>query len=204
MIISHKYQLAFVKTRKTAGSTLEALIFPYLHPNDVCTGSERDGTPKIGTNIKDGHMPYSNIVMTYPEIEDYFKFTIERNPWDKVVSSYFWHQKIKPDRFGGMNFEKYVLTCELLPTDWSKYACNRTGEVIVDRIYKYEEMDLMYKELNQRFDMRITEDQYSNMKLKSGIRTVRDYRELHTTKTIEHVYEMFANEIDLLGYEYVG
>ena len=48
MIISYSKKFVFVKTRKTAGSTLEKLLYPYLDPKmDICTGSERDGTSAL-------------------------------------------------------------------------------------------------------------------------------------------------------------
>jgi hypothetical protein len=119
MIISHKHKFIFVKTKKTAGSTLEKLLFPYLGENDICTGSPRDDTPRLNTSVTNGHMSWRQIQASIPEEwNTYYKFTIERNPWDKVVSSYFWHKLIKAERFGTMSFEEYVMTCDLLPIDW--------------------------------------------------------------------------------------
>lgn len=203
MIVSHKHKLIFVKTRKTAGSTLEKLLLPYLdHKRDVCTGSPRDGTPQLNTTIDNGHMAWGNIQSHFQrEWEEYTKITIERNPWDKVVSSYFWHKLIKEERFGKMSFEDYVLTCDLLPRDWSAYA-DRDNKVRVDKIYKYEDMGAMYEDLNLIFGFNINQDLIANTKLKSGIRKVHDYKELHTPVTIDRVTALFVNEINHLGYRY--
>lgn len=200
MIVSYKHRFVFIKTKKTAGSTLEKLMFPYLGTKDVCTGSPRDDTPRINTSSTDGHASWAKIQAAYPsEFRDYFKFTIERNPWDKVVSSYYWHQEIKPDRFGAMDFETYVMTCDLLPIDWLNYT-DRQGIRRVTAAYKYEEMDVMYEDLNQRFGLDIKD--WGNTKLKGDIRKERDYRKLHTNATIERVADLFANEIKTFGYTY--
>ena len=200
MIVSYKHKFVFVKTKKTAGSTLEKLIFPYLGPKDVCTGSPRDDTPRINTSSTDGHASWAKIQSSYPsEFRDYFKFTIERNPWDKVVSSYYWHQEIKPAQFANMDFETYVMTCDLLPVDWLNYT-DRQGVRRVTAAYKYEEMDVMYEDLNQRFTLDIKD--WGNTKLKGDIRKERDYRKLHTDVTIERVAQLFANEIKSFGYKY--
>ena len=200
MIISYKHKFVFLKTRKTAGSTLEKLMFPYLGPKDVCTGSPRDDTPRINTSSTDGHASWAKIQASYPnEFRDYFKFTIERNPWDKVVSSYYWHQEIKPTRFGAMDFETYVMTCDLLPIDWLNYT-DRQGVRRVTAVYKYEEMDVMYEDLNQRFKLDIKD--WSNTKLKGDVRKERDYRKLHTNATIDRVVDLFAKEIKAFGYTY--
>ena len=202
MIVSYQHKFVFVKTKKTAGSTLEKLMFPYLGPKDVCTGSPRDDTPRINTSSTDGHASWAKIQSSYPsEFRDWFKFTIERNPWDKVVSSYYWHQEIKPAQFGGMDFETYVMTCDLLPIDWLNYT-DRQGVRRVTAVYKYEEMEEMYTDLNERFGLDITQDQWQNTRLKDGIRKERDYRKLHTTNTIERVANLFENEIKAFGYKY--
>ena len=202
MIISHKHQFIFVKTRKTAGSTLEKLLYPYLGQFDICTGSERDNTPPLNTDNKDGHMGWKQIENLYPrEWKEYYKFTIERNPWDKVVSSYFWHLKIKPEYYKGVNFEEYVEGVRgMLPRDWDKYAFKKN--VLVDNIWLYENMGDMYSELNDLFGFNITEDDWKNTRLKSGIRQVDSYKEMHTKHTIEKVRELFKNEISYLGYKY--
>lgn len=202
MIVSYKHNFVFVKTKKTAGSTLEKLMFPYLGTKDVCTGSPRDDTPRINTSSTDGHASWAKIQASYPnEFRDYFKFSIERNPWDKVVSSYFWHKIIKPERFGTMPFEEYVMTCDLLPVDWLNYTDNQ-GVRRVTVLYKYEEMNVMYTDLNKRFGLDIPLTQVKNTKLKGDIRKERDYRKLHTNATIDRVRKLFANEIKALGYTY--
>jgi hypothetical protein len=203
MIISHHHRFVFIKTRKTAGSTLEQNLYPKLGKMDICTGSERDGTPAQNVKINtDGHVGYKFLEQTNKgALEKYFVFTIERNPWDKVVSSYFWHQKIKPTDFAFLSFEEYMSKQHnLWPTDWGKYA--KGNEVLVDKVYKYEEMIEMYEDLNDRFNLRINPEQAVNVKLKADVRKVKDYRELHTPKTIDIVNRMFHKEILEFGYTY--
>lgn len=216
MILSHKHKFLFIKTRKTAGSTLEKLLYPYLGERDVITGSIRDETPTKNVPSKGGktkymdhtpgrmqHMSYKqakNSFLIDKDPNDYFKFSIERNPWDKVVSSYFWHSKIKPQRTE-KGFEHYVLNCELVPNDWGYYTNNK-GELVVDKLYKYEEINEMYEDLNDRFGFGITKQDIQNVRMKGGLRKVRDYRELHTPKTIKFVESKYKKIIRLMGYTY--
>jgi hypothetical protein len=204
MIVSKKHNFVFIKTRKTAGSTLEKLYRPLLGDEDYCSGSSRDENPAKnmpeGTN---GHVGWEHIKNQYCNDkwwEEAYKFTIERNPWDKVVSSYYWHQKIKPQEYAGMDFEKYVLTCQLLPMDYHHYA-NR-GTLMVNNVYKYEEIDKMYAELNDKFGFNITTIEVFGTRMKGDIRKERDYKKLHTPRTIEFVERFFKPTIDLLGYTY--
>ena len=50
---------------------------------------------------------------------NYFKFAIERNPWDKAVSQYFWLKKINKNQ--DLQFEKY-LSNRFFPSDYRKYS----------------------------------------------------------------------------------
>jgi len=204
MIVSHQHKFIFIKTRKTAGSTLEKLLYPYLGDYDICSGSSRDNTPSLGIQPNtNGHVWWNEIKAKYArnEWDKYFKFTIERNPWDKMVSSYYWHQKIKPEQFLSMDFETYCETCNLIPNDWNLYSA-ANDQPVVDKIYKYEEMNEMYNDLNERFGFNIQPEQISNTKLKSNIRKVKDYHDIHTPKTRDMVRRKFNRTIQLLNYEY--
>lgn len=201
MIISHKYKLIFVKTKKTSGSTLEFLLSSRLGPKDICTGSERDGTSKVNTNISNGHMNLSKIKKIFPkEFENYYKFSIERNPWDKVVSSYFWHNKVKPEKYAGMDFTKYMIAAKGLPVGWKIYTIG--GEIAADKVFFYENLNEMYNELNRQFDLQITPEEIRDTRKKSGIRKVGHYSELHNEETIEIVKKRFADEIKAFSYTY--
>jgi len=201
MIISHEHKFIFIKTRKTAGSSLEKILFSRLGSKDICTGSPRDDTPRLNTDSDRGHMPWNDVSkIAGSNWKSYYKFTIERNPWDKVVSSYYWHQKIKAERFENMDFTQYVKTCELLPRDWALYS--NMEEPVVDQIFKYESMGEMYDELNNRFGFDVTEEEYLGTRCKSGIRKTRDYKDIHTEESIECVKDLFVKEIDYMGYTY--
>jgi len=211
MIVSYEHKFIFVKTKKTAGSTLEKLLFPYLDDYDICSGSTRDNTPSLGIPPNtNGHISWREIKGKYihpthfSQWDDYFKFTIERNPWDKMVSAYYWHQKIKPQQFLGMDFETYCLTCPLIPNDTQLYTdtSNLMNSLMVDKVYKYEDMMKMYNDLNERFGFNITEEEVTGTKLKSDIRKVRDYHDIHTPKTRDMVAKKFSGTIKLLNYEY--
>lgn len=204
MIISHKYKFIFVKTRKTAGSTFEKLIRPYLGKDDICTGSTRDGTDPLNCKPDtNGHLPLKDILRDsfVDGHSGYDYFTIERNPYDKVVSSYYWHQHIKPDQFGDMSFQTYMKTCNLLPRDWKLYTIN--GEMLENmKVYKYENIYFLYTMLKNKYGIDISMETVHNTRLKSGLRKVNDYREIHSNTTRKIVSDLFADEIKEFNYEF--
>lgn len=203
MILSAKFNFIFVKTRKTAGSTVEKLLYDHLGKGDVCTGSERDSTPALniesGTN---GHLGCEQIraIVGSDFFENAIKVTIERNPWDKVVSSYFWHKKIKPQIFSDMAFEEYVTTCPLIPFDEPMWSSDKI--ILVDKIFQQENLPELFSFFRDRYGINIDQDIVEATRCKSGIRLVKDYRDMHTKKTRKFIENKFAFSIEKLGYEY--
>ena len=200
MIISHEYKFVFIKTRKTAGSTLESLLYPHLNKEtDICTGSPRDGTPRLNTPDDNGHASYSEAMKYVPNPDEYFVFTIERNPWDKMVSGYWWHKETKPQWRWVQSFKDYM-GCPYIPKDWNKYTVQ--GKNQTNRIFRYEDLGCMYMFLNERYNFGITEEQYQNTRMKSGVRKSGHYSEMYTPQTRAEVAKTFQEEIYMLGYEY--
>ena len=114
MIISHKHKFIFVKTHKTATQTFLKFIKPHLGPDDVMAGDpeERKPTGEIvnentqiniektfdtGMCAKDyqdtygNHIPWFMIknVVGDDIWNEYTKFTIERDPWDRLLSLFY-------------------------------------------------------------------------------------------------------------------
>jgi hypothetical protein len=68
----------------------------------------------------------------------YFKFSVERNPWDRQVS-YYYHGGPKPSHTKPQSFSDF--TRNMPPIDnWSTYAIGE--QVVVDHIIRYDHDDL--------------------------------------------------------------
>ncbi len=105
MIISHKNKFIFIKPTKVAGSSIEIALSKWCGEKDIITpqgsfDSKGDESfyNNLGRNYKGfhGHISAEEIKKKVGKDiwNNYFKFTIIRNPWDVVVSSYF-HEKYK-------------------------------------------------------------------------------------------------------------
>ena len=123
MILSHKHRYIFIKTRKTAGTSIELALSVNCGPNDVITLQDQSNDVKIQSDLRYktaqnckikptgilGHIKsllgfdksYFHHISAYKirriigeEIfSNYHKFCVVRNPWDRVVSTYFWRIK---------------------------------------------------------------------------------------------------------------
>jgi len=122
MIVSHEHRFVFIKTRRTAGSSIEAALAPRLGASDMITGSARDGTPR--RNVPDGltgHVGWRKILaLAGTRVAGYAWFCVERNSYAKALSDWLWHRDVLRDT--GLPFASYVW--ERRPTDWDRYTKN--------------------------------------------------------------------------------
>ncbi len=104
MLVSHRKKFIFIKTEKTAGTSVEAYFEPYCLPEEewAFSGPRDQYVGETGIVGARGnwarhqefysHMPAHAIKSKVGSSvwENYYKFTIIRNPFDMIVS-YFHH-----------------------------------------------------------------------------------------------------------------
>ncbi len=129
--------------------------------------------------------------------DDYFKFCFERNPFDKVISHYYWRKG--EQKYGSIaNYLKSDEVNILKP--FELYTIHNT--VAVDRIFRYEKMDAALEELSEILALP-EQLKLPAYKAKSGVRKdKRNYREILTVEERALIEVIFAREIRLLGYQF--
>ena len=144
------------------------------------------------------HISSAEIIKLVPDEvwNSYFKFTLERNPFDKVVSFYYW-------RKANEKYEKvsdFILDGGLDPIlSYGMYSTNETP--VVDKIYQYEDLDFFEKDISKRFNFQ-EPFQLVGYKAKSQSRKIKDYRKVLDDKAVELIKLAFEKEIKLFGYEF--
>lgn len=147
------------------------------------------------------HMPAAEARSQVGETvwNDYFKFCIERNPWDRTISQYFFRYRNADSRPSLSEFIESGNLERLKRTGFGVYSID--GEIAVDRVCSYENLEQDLEEVCKKLP-----DHPGKLVLpraKSGIRTDRrHYRELFSPADRQKVAEFFAQEISLFGYEF--
>ena len=159
---------------------------------------EMIGRPSIGYRGYYPHMPAKEIRRLIGEQiwSDYFKFTIERNPWDRQVSLYHWHyrkRKTKPsfDLFIRSPFHRKI------SPNFDTYAID--GKIAADYVCRYEtlEEDLIHVLKDIGIDTKV-----DLPRAKGGHRSERPWRDYYTPRTRDIVGQWYAREIAALGYSF--
>ncbi len=158
MIISHRHRFVYVKTRKTASTSLEIAISAHCGPDDVITKiTAKDEAVRQRLGVRgpqnefirgpDGrtfellnHAPATLArEILGPAWDEYVTFTIERNPFDRVISQYFWERSILPPPATLASFLRRTPAERL--SNWHLYADDAEPDrVIVDHVGRYESL----------------------------------------------------------------
>jgi hypothetical protein len=202
MILSHKYRFIFIKTRKTAGTSLEIFLSQCCGPEDVVTPIDPHVNPHLARN-NDGFQNHTRASDVRSQLsselwDSYFSFCVERNPWDKTLSHF---HMMKSRRGGTLSFERYFAEGNFCVDHPAYTEPSDSNRIIVDRVLRYESLQ---QELTDVFGtVGIPFSGSLGVNAKSEYRMDRrPYREVYALSQARCVEEVFAQEIALLGYTF--
>jgi hypothetical protein len=229
MIISHSRRFIFIKTRKTAGTSVELFLSQFCDEADILTplgndealregmgprnfrvsGSGRKnralrllataiGRPGLGYGGFYAHIPAAEIRRLLGEKtwNDYFKFTIERNPWDRQVSLYHWHYRNRTSKPSFDLFIRSPLHRKISP-NFDTYAID--NEIAADFVCRYE---TLYEDLASVLGQTGIEAKVDLPRAKGNLRTGPHWRDYYTPQTRDMVGQWYRREIEALGYSF--
>ena len=199
MIISHAHKFIFVKTKKTAGTSIEIFLAPHCGPDDVLTPIDPPD-PRHTAQNDDGFGPHFAArkirSLVGPDLwNEYTTFCVDRNPWDKMVSHYYAFNARKAG--GSLTFDDFIESGKG-PFNFDKYT-DAQDNVIVDHVLKYEDLpDALDQILTPRGI-----PPFRGVHAKSEYRTNRaPYQEHYTPQQAAAIEQLFAKEIALHGYTF--
>lgn len=230
MIISHKYKFIFIKTSKTAGTSIEIGLSRFGAPADVITPVAREDE-QIRKNL--GYTGPQNVIIPYGKYtlkdwfyrlvqnkpkrfynhmpaykikpvvgrriwDSYFKFCVERNPYDRTISCFYWKTR---NRNPVPTITQFIDSGEvytLKKKGAQLYKIN--GHVAVDRICRFEdlknELEVIARQLKlpHKITLPLAKGQYRKNR--------QGYRQLLNQEDRGKIARIFAEEIAQFGYDF--
>ncbi len=138
------------------------------------------------------------------EWQSYHKFCIVRNPFDRVVSDYFWRTKGEEDPPTFAEFVDAMVAGDTLDgtlrgdySNWDMYTID--DEIAVDDVIRFENLESELRAVLDRIGL--AWDGWLP-RAKAGGKRPRDYRELYGPRQIEQVGALCRREIEAFGYDF--
>jgi hypothetical protein len=200
-VICHEYKCIFIHIQRTAGSSIESWI---------CGNDWWEIEPRTK------HLLASQAKMEYADYwDEYFKFSIIRNPWDRMVS--FVNRMKKDDEVWDVDFDEalkiykdkygFPLTVELdkrfaiKPFNYSIFSLNSVYLNILN-----EPLDFIARFENLNEDMAYIQDKLSipnkfDQHLEKSDKPV-NYKDYYDERSREEVGNLFNRDIEYFNYVY--
>lgn len=201
MIISGEKKFVFIKTMKTAGSSIEIFLGKHCEDHAIVTPQ----WPRVSDHEERNMQGFYSHCFA-ADIADwmganiwpkFFKFCVERNPWEKTISLYMmrkYHGELNSDSIDAF------LDFGIFPLNYPIYtSLENHSEIIVDRVLKYENLEDELKDVFEILGIPYSGD--------LGVRAKGEYRsnrlpahKLLTPAQYNKIGDIFAHEISLHGW----
>lgn len=201
-MISHKYKCIFIHIPRCAGTSIELAI---------------NGKPNNGSNFSFKHLTASYAKILYKDYwDDYFKFSIVRNPWSRMVSM------CKCEDFYGcilhknkLNIDQYVKKFPKVEID-HRTDCNINHHDTIydnsvfknlllddlDFVGKFENLEENFIFLKKTLGLEVNKFPLFE-RTQSGPRIRNNhYSTYYDDNTRERVAQLYAQDIKDFGYEF--
>lgn len=218
MIVSHRYRFIFIKCKKTAGTSIEIALSSILGDNDIITpinefdeklrsqlcyrGPQNYLDERSGEQIFYNHMPAMEIRDRLGEKiwNDYYKFCFVRNPWDRIISHYYWHYREDKTPIPSIaEFIRWLDAGRISRYDnFRLYTID--GKISVDRIGRYENIEQDLKMIGAEIGLPVLPEL---PRAKGNYRSDRrHYREILSGEEREAIRRLCEIEIEHFGYQF--
>ncbi len=205
MIISHKHKFIFFAVPKTATHTIRQALRTHLGENDweqqVLFGKQSIPIPEIAA-IVHGHISCRQLrpALDKNSWDEYLKFAFVRNPYDRFVSTCAFLNRENGNYAGNeMQFMKQALQRErfrqrILAVPQSQLLLDNNGELAVDYVGRFEELQSSYDEVCRRISI-------PTEKLESKNRSKHNnYSTYYDAELQQAVAEFYELDFKLFGY----
>ena len=193
-MISSKHRVIFVHTPKCAGTT----IINYFK-------SKWD-------DLENKHLTMDEIVdLLEDDLSEYFKFTIIRNPWERMASLYSYLQspnsrrvfKELNEKYDTNTFEKFILKLPVLKEEYNPKTTFMSileyiGDYEYDMVIDITELDSRLSEIFPKFGMEFRKNPIKSNKSTNTNKNMRMY----TTEMVKIVSDVYSDDVKRFNFKF--
>ena len=231
MIVSHKYKFIFIKTHKTAGSSMEMALGPLCGPDDIVTPMESNSDTDLPRNYHEdtflgriyarSRWVRKCINRHSPIIGNWYYEHMPASRVRELVGEDIWNNYHK------FCFERNPWDKVVSYYNWKKFGQRKPmpdfKTWVMEKTHRLpKDASLYFKDNTCLVDQVIEFDgfisRFNDLSIKLGVpfnvemprektnitQNKVDYRDFYDDETREKVAEHFQREIRLMGYKYGG
>ena len=201
MVLCHEKRCIFIHIPKTAGTSIEH----YISEKERFTLFYR-GISSANRSMH--HYTAIELQKMIPQyFREYYKFSIVRNPYERLLSEYYWtplkeagykHGKSKDD------FLKYVSHVIKNKTYFDNiyndhflpqylFVMNKKKQIIVNHLFKYEDLDYVSSFLKKKLNIQVKFPYLNKTK-------DTNEKEPWSEEQKDIIYELYKNDFIFFGY----
>jgi len=143
------------------------------------------------------HISASAVKSQVDNWDSTFKFSVVRNPWERMVSAFFFGAKKESKWILGRTFDEWVFE-RLYAVKNIKTQCDflmEDGKIIVDFVARFENLQKDFKKICSELGIR--------KKLAHRNKTRhKHYSYYYSHESEEIIADLFRDDIEFFGYEY--
>jgi len=198
MVFSDKHKVIFIHIPKTGGSSIETSL---NCKNDSSGYGTKDGKARQHYTWKDYEKNYLN------KYKNYYKFSIIRNPYTKVLSDYYFlknEAKITHNNFQNKSFDEYLDYCKYIyenklysTTHYHdhfmpqyEFIYDNNNKLKVDKIFKFENFEEITKFIKSKYNCIVGHEQKNKVLDKIIL----------SEKQKNKIYEIYKKDFEILKY----
>jgi hypothetical protein len=210
MPVSDFHRFLYVHIPRTGGTSITLSLQRCGVELKLCGRATAKDRERFGqAQIWLHHLP-AHLLLPHLPREDwhsFLKFAFVRNPWDWVVSTYFYHrQQMKSERFraewpqivssleGHVSFEEWVLR-GMYMQDQASFVVDRHGHVLLDQICRFEFLQEKFSSICQTLDLHCSLP-------KTNESEHNYYRDYYSNQMRREVARRFGRDITMFNYEF--
>jgi hypothetical protein len=207
MIISHRHKFMFFAVPKTATHTIREALHQHTGPDDweqqILFGEQFLPIPQLA-RLRHGHISAQEIL---PHLEPgvwdtYFKFAFVRNPFDRFVSCCFFLNREVPNfertavAFMKERIQRTRFQQRILVRPQYRQLCAVNGEIALDYVGRYENLQESYDVICERIGLSKTELNKKNSSEHSR------YTKYYDDDLQQKVAEFYKEDLRLFSYDF--